>query len=320
MKRILKIFTIFIVITGLISPISVFGEVDARWITKSEIKEVETGKVVGEGEPLLTGGRYAVRVEITMPMQADIEVVAYTEFEWDEVGSLWNVVEDKNKAVGSFDPRLNQISFVPKAKDVKLVLDIVGRVPREITMKKVDNLILHLTTKVKPIRLELRGGLLDHIEKVVIDSNIATYNNKLEQKRGFLDEIRDEVDEKWFSLTSGMVSYSESLAANGFTDMASEILDLVPSSRDEVPLKPVEKDLLTANMPYMGMGVLGILAVVGLVQWSRARSRSSDYEYVLKEQVKKLEVLRIRGKRLDPRFASELGELKETIKKTLEGE
>lgn len=317
----LKILMILIVMSCLTSLTLVSGEA-VTWITKLEIKESETGKVVGEGDPLLSGGHYMVHVEITVPMKADIEVVAYTELEWDEVHALWKVMEDPAGAVKSFDPRLNEISFVPKAKDIKLVLDIVGRVPREITMRSIDEyLTLHLKTKITPILLQVRGGSpLEEKKKVVIDANIAAFDNKLEQKRLFLEEIENEVDERWFSLTSSVVGYSESLAANGFTDMASEILDFIPSSRDEVPLKPVEKDFFMANMPYMGMGVLGILAAIGLVQWSRTRSKSSAYEYVLKEQVKKLEVLRVRGERVDRRFASELGELKESIKRVLEGE
>jgi len=320
MNVVLKILMILIAMSCLTSLTLVSGEA-VTWITKLEIKESETGKVVGEGDPLLSGGNYLVHVEITVPLKADIEVVAYTQLEWDGVHALWKVMEDPAGTVKSFDPRKSDISFVPKAKDVKLVLDIVGRVPREITMKSIDDLTLHLKTQITLILLQVRGGSpLEEKKKVVIDANIAAFDNKLRQKKVFLEEIRNEVDERWFSLTSSVVGYSESLAAKGFIDMASEILEFIPSSRDKVPLKPVEKNLLMANIPYLGMGILGILAVIGLVQWSRTRSKSSAYEYVLKEQVKKLEVLRVRGERVDSRFASELGELKESIKKVLEGE
>jgi len=315
-----KILIILIVMSCLTSLTSVSGEA-ATWITNISMQESETGKAIGEGDPLLSGGIYVVHVNITIPLKADIEVVAYTQLEWDGQDALWKVMEDPAGAVKSFDPRLNEISFVPKAKDVKLVLDIVGRVPRGITMKSIDGLTLHLKTPIKPILLEVKDGSpLDYFEKVAIDADIAAFDNKLEQKEVFLNEVRNEVDDKWFSLASSVVDYSESLAAKGFTDNASEILGFIPSNRDEVPLKPVEKNPWMANVSYVSIGILGILATIGLAQWSRARSKSSAYEYLLKEQVKKLEVLRVRSERVDPRFASEVGELKETIKRVLGGE
>jgi len=319
MNVITKILMILIVISCLTSFTLVSGEA-ARWITKLEIKENGTGKVISEGTPLLSGGLYVVHVNITIPMKADIEVLAYTQLEWDGQHALWKVMEDPAGAVKPFGPTDQWISFVPKDKDIKLVLDVQGRVPSKITIKSIDGLTLHIKTPIQPILLQVKdGSRLDYFEKQVIDANIAAFDTKLQQKKVFLQEIRNEADEKWLSLTLSVVSYSESLAAKGFTDMASEILEFMPSSRDSVPLKPVEKNVFIANIPYVGMGILGLLATIGLFQWSKTQGKSSAYEYILKEQVKKLEVLQVRGERVDPRFASELGELKEAIKKVLEG-
>ncbi|NIM46467.1 MAG: hypothetical protein GTO54_12755 [Nitrososphaeria archaeon] len=312
--------SIVIIILSSISHTLVSGQTNAKWITNIEIKEAETGKIIGVDDLLLTGRLYEVHVEITMPLSAEIEVVAETQLEWDEVGSLWNVIEGAG-AIKFTDPQQNIISFTPKAKDAKLVLFIRGRAPRDITMKRVDDLILHYTTNINLIFLNVKDGSpLESIEKMVVDSWILDFNNKVEEKKVFLDEIKDEANEKWFSLTSSLVGYSESMANNGFTDMASQILDLIPSSRDSVPLKPVQQDFLMANISYLGIGVLGILAVIGMVQWSRNRSKNSIFEDVLKDQVKRLEVLRVRGERIDRRFASDLEELKDTVKKVLEGE
>ncbi len=315
---VLKISILLFVLSCLTSLTLVSGEA-ASWITNLEIRESGTGKAVGEGELLLSGGSYLVNVNIIIPLKADIEVIAYTQLEWDGQHALWKVMEDPDSVVKPFSPTDQQISFLPKEKDVELVLEVEGRVPSNITIKSLDSLTLHLKTTIKPIVLQVKdGSTLDYFEKNVTDANIAAFNNKLQQKNVFLNQIEGEADEKWFSLTSSVVSYSESLAAEGFTEMASEILDFIPNSRDQVPLKIVGENFLMGLIPYLGLGLVGILAAIGLVQWSKTRSKSSAYEYVLKEQMKKLEVFQVRSEKVDPRLASEAEELKQAIKKVLE--
>lgn len=284
------------------------------WISNVVIKDFATGLEISASQPLVAGSTYNITFTIVVPYTANIMLSATTELE--RVGpQYWYVIEDAAGMINYsiWNPSENELRF--SAKQGVLTVMLMGKVPSDacvISYPQLD-LVLHKKRDITVVKLSIvEGSVIDWIKHMVVDSEILSFEEALSQKKQVLESVKDVAVEEYYTLANSIVSLAESFAEKGDIQLANTLLELVPSSSEEVPLKPI-KPLHEVAMPYIAVALAA--AFVGMVYlWRRSGFQLDYVKSITREQVRNLEALLVRASRVDRALASEL----EAVKKRLE--
>ena len=311
----LKKHLAFFSVLFLVVLISVSSAANAQqgWISNVVIKDFETGLEVSASEPLVAGSTYNVSLTIVVPYTANLMLSVSTGLE--RVGpQYWYVIEDSAGMINYsvWNPSENELVFL--AKQGVLSVMLVGKVPSDacvVSYPQLD-LELHLKRDITVVKLSIvEGSIIDWIKHQVVDSDILSFEETLSQKKQVLESVEDKAVEEYLSLANGIVNLAESFAEKGNIQLASTLLELIPSSAEDIPLKPI-KPLHEVAMPFIAI-VLAAAFAGAILLWKRTGSQLDYVKSITREQVRNLEALLVRASRVDRALASELEALKRRL-------
>ncbi len=295
------------VVTMLLSPLIVLGQDEGIRITSYTLYYYEGPKV--ETPYLLAGKAYKAQLTIEMGPKTppNVLVVVETGLTSYRGGEIFVVKEANVK----YNASGNKLVFVAKPGG-KILLEITGMIPSDITIKRVDDLELHYKVVLSVVKMYYADNPATPIDEKrydVIDEVMEKYYKLASEKKKLLD-IPD-ADETWKTMVQGMISLADKYASKGLVLEALDILKTIPNKPITKP--PEGKD----TMYYMIMGVLAVIMVVAIVMWVRATGKARFLEEKLEGIVGDLEAISVRVEKLDKRVAGELRDIIDRVKSVL---
>lgn len=295
------------------------------WIVEYEIRDYTSGQTVLEwsyesGEvlenaPILAGEEYRVSFTLNVRQTVDQAVLTLSLSDvlaLESEAVYWTVGPDFPRTEG-FNPAEPSISL-HHLQGVYQVT-VVGKIKPDVTQVSGNGVTFHKPLEVDLVELEgPEGTRYDQIRVTVIDSKIDDYRFLLGQKRAQLEEYQATgVDPAYVELFQKFLALSEAQAELGLVDSAISLLETL-----DVEAPPLEVGPSWMEQYFLPVaGGLGVLAVLALALLLRTHGRLGFVHRTVEDQLRELEALQGRARRLDRELASRLEELSERLREAV---
>lgn len=301
---------------------SIEAQEDERWFVSFEVIDLTSKQLVLERDfeadrtiqnsPMFAGAEYNITITIDIGLTAayaDLDLTVRLAHA-DSIDRYWEIHTTDLNLTEDYNPNSPEITF--KQVKGRYVISTFGRVPSDLTLTDLDQLVLH-----KPVNhtiLTLRGpdgSLLDSIRLNIIDSEIDSYRFFLNQRKSDLNEfLESQADPAFTGLYESFIMLAESQAEAGLVQISRDILDSM-----EVEMPPVQTGPSFQEQYFLpAVGVLCLLAVMLGFLFFRARGRVSFTSMVLEDQIRELEGLTLRASRTDRNLGARLQEINDRLK------
>ena len=267
------------------------------------------GTSVGS-QNLMAGATYDIKfsLEIAAGINNQIELqtdlAAYGDHFWSLDSSYGGI------DTSTWQPGQAKITF--NAVEGTVQFELQGTVPTDYVGTSLPTgETLHISKQINLVQLSLAGGTsLGGQQQGVVDSSIVAYQTALANDQSLLKNSK--ADPRYIQLINSIVSSAQKEGDSGYTDRATALLQVIPSSGW---IQSQSSDLFL----WIIVGVLAVLMLAGFFLMFKARS---DVDFVKKkadEQAKRLEILasRVRGIG-DSALASEITKVKQDLEELSE--
>lgn len=290
--------------------------------------------------PLMAGSSYVV----TFTLQIAKDVVTDTitlRTDLDQVNPstpFW-VLPDYKGITPNVNPNRNQIAF-NGAPGGNLAFTLKGKVPDNFNsqlatdsaktfkvtgVKEPDGIsgvvfddgktfvnalptgkLVHLKRSITLLTLGSGSGTIKDAKPIdAQDKSMETYATTFTQKKDAIEG--QDLDPFLVKMVGGVVAQAQALAASGYTDEASALLQTLPD-------KGWPQAGASNTMLYAAIGVLALLAVLLGFLMLKAKGAASYSRGVVEDQVKRLDVVSVKAGRLgDKVLVQEINAVKDEL-------
>jgi hypothetical protein len=153
------------------------------------------------------------------------------------------------------------------------------------------------------------GDPLDQINVLSTTSDLANYNTFYDQQVAKLEDLKaNGVAQGYIDLYTNVLDASQVEATQGNVDNAIALLNALDVSNE-----PVGSTMEALFLPISG--ALAAVAVIFAFLFFRVRGRVSYFRLVVEDQIKDLEGLTMRARKLDRTMSSSLESVKDRLKR-----
>jgi hypothetical protein len=317
----LSIITLLIITTIYVSAASLAPVKAApgtgQWITQYTINDASTGNLVystdvstgsSSGNLQISNGQY-LEVTVTINVATSDPSSSLTlSTDMDHPASLdhvWSHDASDGYNLGSYDPNSESFSFSQNAGTLTISCYGIASGTTETT---VGDVTLHMAVPITLISLtDPSGAVLDQIAPNITDASINTFNTKLKAAQSTLAGLGGS-DPAYTQLYQNVITAAQSVANEGLTDNAAQMLDALNTSGQ----------VSSGTIQILFIPLVAIFAVLaGLFgfMFFRNRGKVSYYQMVVEDQIKDLEGLTLRASKIDRTMAANLDSVKDRLKR-----
>ena len=312
--RHLWLFTILLV--GLIA----FGsfpasaqELAPATITTFEITTID-GKAVKDA-PLMTGGTYKVNFTIEVAAGLKENCVLKTSLERASGMDRFWTLKGTYAGIDSNAWQPGQSSFTFEAIEGTAQLELVGTVPADYLSKDLaSGQTLNMSKTIRILELALASGtVVFNRQFEVVNNSIEEYRDALNAKKQLLENT--EADPAYTNLVQGLINRAEAEASLGYTDMAMDTLNTIPTTGW---IKP--QNQASSLYPWIIVGVLAILAAIALFLFMKTRGKIDYFRRQSDSQAKSLKILAKKASRIgDPSLTAGIEQMQKELDESTGG-
>ncbi|MFQ6053426.1 MAG: hypothetical protein ACE5OO_04260 [Candidatus Bathyarchaeia archaeon] len=277
-------------------------------------RDLETGSLL-RNAPVFAGAEYNITVTLDIGLTAAYAnlTLRLSLLHADSIDRFWEIHTANLSLAGGYNPNVAEITF-SQVKG-RYVISTFGRVPSDLTITPLGSgLTLHRPVNFTVIRLiGPDGAVLDEISLNIIDSEIDGYRFIRGEKERELQGYKESrVDPAYIELFENFLRLADEQSEVGFVRNAVDILEAL-----EVEVPPVQTGPSLAERYFLpSVGGLGVLSVALASLLVRARGKASYVSMIVDDQIREMEALTTRAKRIDRSLASRLQEISDRLKET----
>jgi hypothetical protein len=293
-----------------------FHPVQAQQLASASVTEFAVTTLDGKpvrDEVLMAGTTYRINFAIEAAAGLKEKCVLKTDlirtFGLDRFWSLKGNYAGIDSS--TWQPGSPTITFEAVAGKAELVLE--GTVPEDWVSKTLeDGQTLHLAKNIALVELALESGTVIASRQLeVIDGSIESYRNALATKREFLAGV--SADQTYINMANSMIANAEANAKIGYTDMAMESLNAIPSSGWVKPQA-------STSYQWIIIGILAVIAAASVFLLLRARSETGFIKRQTDSQAKRLQVLAMKASRVgDPALTEGIQQVRKELEQAVGG-
>ena len=303
---------ILILIAGAFTTLStpVQAVEDGEWITQYRVEDLNSGQLLLDVNfetgtnttyaGIFGGANLKITFTINIRQASSVMLKLTTRMQRSSlVDRYWDLVSLNYTLPDSYNPAENTVLFAPQIG--KLVMTCYGKITTGTGATKPTPFVLVQLT-------DLTGNTLDQIRPSVISAEMDAWRVLLEQKEEKLQSLKDTgVAPTYVKLYENVINQSQAVAAQGYADIAIDLLNSLPTSNE-----PVTSSWEVLFFP--AVGILAAIVIVLLLIFMRARGKLSYITLVIEDQIKDLEGLTLRTSKIDRTLSSSLDSIKERLK------
>jgi hypothetical protein len=223
------------------------------------------------------------------------------------IDHYWEHNSGDGYSLGNYNP--NSASFSFSQVSGTLTITCFGEATGAVS-QTVSGVTLHKAVPISLVALKSpNGDTLDEVRQNITDSSINEFNTKLTEEQNNLASLSSSgVAPGYVELVSNVITQSQALADQGFTDSATAMLKSLDVSNAPA----------SATLQILFLPIIAILAVIaGLFgfMFMRSRGKVSYFKLVVEDQIKDLEGLTLRASKIDRTIASSLDSVKDRLKR-----
>ena len=282
-------------------------------ITAFEITTID-GKAIKDA-PLMTGGTYKANFTIEVAAGLKENCVLKTSLERASGMDRFWTLKGTYAGIDSKSWQPGQPSFTFQAIEGTAQLELVGTVPADYLSKDLaDGQTLNVSKTLPILELSLASGT------IVFDRQIEVVNNSIEEYRDALSARKQllentNADPAYTNLVQALISRAEAEANLGYTDLAMGTLNTIPST-GWVKLQ----NQASTVYPWIIVGVLAIVAAIGLFLYMKTRGKISYFRKQSDNQAKSLKILAKKASRIgDPSLTAGIEQMQKELDESTGG-
>ena len=288
------------------------------WITKYRIEDATTGQLITDKDfqtgassgtgSIIDGAQLKVIVTINVPTSSPSTSLSLsTAMAHSSKDHYWEHDASDGYSLGSYNPNAATVYFSQVAGT--LTISCYGQATGQVT-QTVGGVVLHKAVPISLISLkDPSGAILDELKPNITDSSIDEYNNLLKQQQEKLSSLGGSgVAPGYTELFSNVITQSQTLAGQGFTDSAIAMLNGLNVSNEPA----------SATMQILFLPLIVVFAVIAGVfgfMFIRIRGKVSYFRLIVEDQIKDLEGLTLRASKIDRTMSSNLESVKDRLKR-----
>jgi len=304
----------------LISISTTFAAVgEGDWITKYRVEDLVTGQVIMERDfatgsasdfgSIVEGAELKVSVTVEVGLSnptATLKLSTSMSHATSE-DRYWQLVS-QDYALVNYNPNSQSVQFNQEQGTLEMIC--YGKIPTGIVKDTVDGITLHKPVPIALISLTTPSGeVLDQIKPNVTDAKVDEYLNLLKQKEDKLQSLAGSgVDPGYVEVFGNVVVQAKIMGDAGFADNDIALLNGL-----SVANEPASSLLQMIFLP--AMIAFGVVAVLFVFLFLRARGRMSYFRLVIEDQIKDLEGLTLRASKIDRTISSNLSSIEDRLKR-----
>jgi len=152
------------------------------------------------------------------------------------------------------------------------------------------------------------GGTLDTLTVTSTSAKMNTFLTLYAQKNADLNQlVSSGVDQGYIQLFTSVLNGSRAVADSGDVDSAITLLNGLDASK-----APAGSLMQMLFLPIIG--VMAALAVIFAILFLRSRSKIGYFQLVVEDQIKDLEGLTLRARKIDRAMSANLDSIKDRLK------
>lgn len=291
-----------------VAPLSVEGQ-STNWASVVSIRDITGNTLLQSGAPLIAGHSYNLTLNVDVPFTQSSSHFQVTLDQGMTISGsqFWYVLTPD---YGGYSPG----TFVAGSQSVdfaqvqgRLTLAALFTVPSDFTLTN-SGITLHFAKPAFPIiGVGVTGGSqVGSITEDISDQVIQNYQTMYASKSSSISS--GTIDPAYSQAVNQILAEAKSLFTAGLVEQATDVLGLITTSNfPPPPSAPLSTPLLA------GTAVLGVLMVIFLLMFLRARGRASFVGAIKAEVQKDLAALEVTAAQYDKALADRLKRLRDKL-------